>query len=121
MADTAPAAAVESGEGGFAKALLMIALLPLSRFPGSDVFKSFKELPWAVKSPAFGTEDMSRRCDGTSPLDTLTKTGWPRWRADFGHPAAIPVPWTFMSETLAAHHHIAERLSRHNNVRFGKF
>ena len=29
MADTAPAAAVESSERGFSKALLMIALLPL--------------------------------------------------------------------------------------------
>ena len=33
----------------------------------------------------------------------------------------LTVPWTFMSETLATHHRIVERLSRHNNLRFDKF
>jgi len=39
VADTAPAAAVESGEGGFAKALLMIALLPLSDAEKADAVR----------------------------------------------------------------------------------
>ena len=43
MADTAPApahaAAVESSEGGFAKALLMIALLPLSDAEKADAVR----------------------------------------------------------------------------------
>ncbi len=32
--------------------------------------------------------------------------------------AVIHVPWTFMSEILANHLGIIERLSRHNNLRF---
>ena len=39
VADTAPAAAVESSEGGFAKALLMIALLPLSDAEKADAVR----------------------------------------------------------------------------------
>ena len=33
--------------------------------------------------------------------------------------AAIPIPWTFMSEILASDRRIFERLSSNNNVRFG--
>ena len=33
---------------------------------------------------------------------------------------AIPVAWTFMSEILTGHRRIAERLSRHNNLRFDR-
>ena len=39
VADTAPAAAVESSEGAFAKALLMIALLPLSDAEKADAVR----------------------------------------------------------------------------------
>ena len=39
VADTTPAAAVEAGEGGFAKALLMIALLPLSDAEKADAVR----------------------------------------------------------------------------------
>ncbi len=39
VADPAPAAAVESSEGGFAKALLMIALLPLSDAEKADAVR----------------------------------------------------------------------------------
>ena len=39
MADIAPAAAVESSEGGFSKALLMIALLPLSDAEKADAVR----------------------------------------------------------------------------------
>ena len=39
MADIAPAAAVESSEGGFFKALLMIALLPLSDAEKADAVR----------------------------------------------------------------------------------
>ena len=39
MVDAAPAAAVESSEGGFSKALLMIALLPLSDAEKADAVR----------------------------------------------------------------------------------
>ena len=34
--------------------------------------------------------------------------------------AAIPVAWTFMSEILAKHRRIIERLQSHNNFRFDR-
>ncbi len=52
VADTAPAAAVESSEGGFAKALLMIALLPLSDAEKADAVRRLMADP--ATGPMYG-------------------------------------------------------------------